>query len=190
MSGLSPEDYPEYSQFIANKNGSRLGFGTQPALLLVDASNAYFTPGPFDLRGYDKAVAAPESMKRLLAAARAGNCPVIWTQTKYIHPELKDAGLLVKKIPGLHVFREGGSLGMNTFLDGLEPEADDIIIHKKFPSAFFGTNLLAQLHVLGADTLIIGGLCTSGSVRASSLDAMQSGLRTMVGTLALVASTD
>lgn len=180
MSGLSSDDYPEYSHFIANKKGSKLGFGSRPALLLVDVCKAYFTTGPFDLRGYDKAATAPESMKRLLAAARAGNCPVIWTQTRYFHPDLRDAGLFVKKIPNLTVFREGDPLGMNEFLKGLEPESDEIFILKKFPSAFFGTNLLTQLHVLDVDTLIIGGVCTSGSVRTSALDSMQSGLRTMV----------
>lgn len=180
MSGLSLEDYPEYSQFIANKKGSNLGYGTCPALLLVDVCKAYFSPGPLDLSAYDKAAAAPGSIKKLVAAAHAGNCPVIWTQTKYIHPELRDAGLYLKKIPDLEVFLEGDSRGMNEFLEGLEPDVDEIIIHKKFPSAFFGTNLLTQLHVLGVDTLIIGGMRTSGSVRASSLDSMQSGLRTMV----------
>ncbi|RDW91685.1 putative N-carbamoylsarcosine amidase [Coleophoma crateriformis] len=180
MSGLSAEDYPEYAQFIANKKGSRLGYGTRPALILVDVCTAYFSPGPLDIRGYEKGSRCPESMKALLAAARAGNCPVIWAQTKYIHPEMRDAGLLVAKNPALTAFREGNPRGPNQFLDGLEPGEEEPIIHKKFPSAFFGTNLLTQLHVLNIDTLIIGGVCTSGSVRATALDTMQSGLRAMV----------
>jgi len=177
MSGLSAEDYPEYSQFIANKDGSNLGYGIRPALLLIDVCQAYFTPGPLDIRGYEKAAAAPESMKKLVAAARAGGCPVIWAQTKYTHPNLRDAGLLLRKRPEMSSLRPEN---FEEFLDGLEPDEDEIVIHKKFPSAFFGTNLSTQLHILGVDTLILGGMCTSGSVRSTVLDSMQSGFRPIV----------
>ncbi|TVY24261.1 Maleamate amidohydrolase [Lachnellula hyalina] len=182
MSGLTEDDYPEYSQFIANKKGYSLGFGSRPALILIDVCDAYFTPGPLDLRGYQKAAEAPASMKRLLSAAHAGKCPIIWTQTKYIHPRMRDAGWLAKKNPALDEFLllgDGDARGLK-FLGGLEPGEDGIIIHKKCPSAFFGTNLLTQLHILGVDTLLIGGACTSGSVRATALDCMQSGLRAIV----------
>jgi len=77
------------------------------------------------------------------------------------------------------VFLEGGE---NGWMEGLEPEVDEVVIHKKCPSAFFGTNLLTQLHVLGVDTLVISGVCTSEAVRATALDTMQSGLRAMVRT--------
>ncbi|KUJ10416.1 putative N-carbamoylsarcosine amidase [Mollisia scopiformis] len=180
MSGLSPSEYPEYAQFIANKKGSTVGYGTKPALLLIDVCKAYFTPGPLDISSYSNAASAPDSMKRLMAAAHAGGCPVIWAKTNYIHPKIRDAGLLAIKNPSLDVFRDGDSRGLNEFLEGFEPDDNEIIIHKKCPSAFFGTNLLTQLHVLWVDTLIIGGFCTSGSVRATALDSMQSGLRTMV----------
>lgn len=174
MSGLAWEDYPEYSQHIANKGTSGLGYGTKPALLLVDVCKAYFTPGPLDITSYENSAAAPENISKLLLAARAGKCPVIWAQTKYTHPHLRDAGLLVKKRPELKT----GDFG--SFLDGLEPEENEPIIHKKCPSAFFGTNLLTQLHILGVDTLIIVGACTSGSIRATVLDTMQSGVRAVV----------
>jgi nicotinamidase-related amidase len=174
MSGLSPEDYPEYSQFIANKGGNRLGFGTRPALLLVDVNSAYFTSGPLDLRSYEKAGAALETIKTLVTAARAGNCPIIWAQTKYIHPSLRDAGLLATKCPEISALREG------SFPEGVAPDENEVIIWKKFPSAFFGTNLLTQLHILGVDTLVIGGACTSGGIRSTALDTMQSGFRAMV----------
>jgi len=49
--------------------------------------------------------------------------------------------------------------------------ADDIVISKKYGSAFFGTSLASQLHVLGVDTLFIAGCVTSGCVRASAVDA-------------------
>jgi nicotinamidase-related amidase len=57
----------------------------------------------------------------------------------------------------------------------MEPNDSEIVIYKKCPSAFFGTNLLTQLHVLGVYKLIIGGFCTSGGVRATflGLDAFE-----------------
>lgn len=46
---------------------------------------------------------------------------------------------------------------------------------KQYPSAFFGTALAAYLTANRVDTLFIGGLTTSGCVRATALDAMQHG---------------
>lgn len=45
---------------------------------------------------------------------------------------------------------------------------------------FFSTSLAAQLNVLNIDTLFILGCVTSGCVRASVVDAVQSGFRPLV----------
>jgi nicotinamidase-related amidase len=182
MSGLSPDDYPEYAEFAySHKSRPPLGYGQRPALVLVDVCKAYWTKGsPLDISSYEKGASAPGSMEKLVAAARAGKCPLIWTQSKYIHPDSKDAGLFAKKAKLLDVFLEGDPRGLNRWLENLEPATDEIIIQKKYQSPFFGTNLLTQLHVLDVDTLIICGVSTSGCVRATVLDAMQSGLRPIV----------
>ena len=51
---------------------------------------------------------------------------------------------------------------------------------KKFPSAFYGTNLQSQLTGLGVDTTIIVGNSTSGCVRASACDAISGGFKPIV----------
>jgi nicotinamidase-related amidase len=51
---------------------------------------------------------------------------------------------------------------------------------KKYPSAFFGTPLPSQLVSMGVDTLIITGATTSGCVRATVVDSLQHGFRTIV----------
>jgi nicotinamidase-related amidase len=51
---------------------------------------------------------------------------------------------------------------------------------KKGPSAFFGTNLASMLTAHGVDTVILCGATTSGCVRASVVDAVQSGFPTLV----------
>jgi nicotinamidase-related amidase len=71
-------------------------------------------------------------------------------------------------------------------LDGSEimpdiaPGPKDIVIKKQKPSAFFGTNLLSYLVLLGADSLIVTGSTTSGCVRASVLDAFSNNYRVTV----------
>jgi len=54
------------------------------------------------------------------------------------------------------------------------------VIRKRYPSAFFATDLAALLHLRGVDTLLITGCSTSGCVHASALDAMSHGFRSMV----------
>jgi maleamate amidohydrolase len=51
----------------------------------------------------------------------------------------------------------------------------DIVITKRYASAFFATHLAAMLTSLGVDTLMITGVSTSGCVRATALDACQNG---------------
>ena len=56
----------------------------------------------------------------------------------------------------------------------------DLVVSKKFGSAFFGTTLASQLQVLGIDSVLISGCVTSGCIRASAVDAVQSGFRAAV----------
>ena len=62
----------------------------------------------------------------------------------------------------------------------LPPGPDDVILIKQYASAFFGTSLAAMLTARGADTLIVTGCSTSGCIRATAVDAMQTGFRPIV----------
>jgi maleamate amidohydrolase len=57
----------------------------------------------------------------------------------------------------------------------LNLQTEETVIVKKYASAFAGTSLASLLTEQGVDTLLITGTTTSGCVRASTLDAMQSG---------------
>jgi nicotinamidase-related amidase len=59
----------------------------------------------------------------------------------------------------------------NRIVEDIAPVAGDIVIHKRGPSGFFGTPLVAYLNELDVDTLIVAGTTTSGCVRASVVDA-------------------
>ncbi|KAI0474908.1 putative N-carbamoylsarcosine amidase [Xylariaceae sp. FL0804] len=159
----------------------RMGWGATPALLLIDVCRAYWTPGsPLDCSANPAAARCPDAMRRLLAAARAAGCPVVWTAVEYCDKEMRDAGLFWLKSKSLDVFNVADTRGLADWMPGLEPAEGELVIKKKYASAFFGTSLATDLRVMGADTAVICGVSTSGCVRASALDAMQSGFRPMV----------
>ena len=152
----------------------RLSFGKRPALLIVDFVMAYLDPASPLYAGVEGALASNE---RLLAAARAARIPVFFTNVVY-QADGADGGLFYKKIPSLQVFLEGSPLG--AFPPSLQPVDGERVISKQFASAFFGTSLAETLSEEGIDTLLITGLSTSGCVRATALDALQSGFAPFV----------
>jgi maleamate amidohydrolase len=66
------------------------------------------------------------------------------------------------------------------FADGLEPQDDELVVMKQYPSAFFGTSLASTLTAMGVDSVLLTGLTTSGCVRATCVDAMSHGFTTAV----------
>lgn len=151
-----------------------LAFGKRPALLIVDVVTAYLEPGSPLYAGVEAALASNE---RLLAAARAAAVPVIFTNVSF-HPGGADAGLFYRKVPALKVFAPGSPLGR--FPASLTPGEGELVVTKQYASAFFGTSLASTLTTMGVDTLLITGFSTSGCVRATALDAMQSGFAPFV----------
>jgi nicotinamidase-related amidase len=66
-------------------------------------------------------------------------------------------------------------------IDGrVEPIADEPVFEKQAASAFFGTSLVSYLVGAGVDTVVVSGCVTSGCVRASVVDAISWGFRTIV----------
>jgi maleamate amidohydrolase len=154
--------------------GERIRRGTRPAILVVD-----FTRG-FTEAQYPTGADLTEPVlatRRLLDAARRGGLLVVFTRVEYA-AQGRDGGAWLEKAPGLGVLREGTPL---VELDPRLPrEPDDIVLVKKGASAFFGTNLAAVLATAGVDTVIVCGATTSGCVRASAVDSVQSGFPTLV----------
>jgi maleamate amidohydrolase len=153
----------------------RVGWGSRPAVVVIDLVRAYTDPaGPFGLPDSGPAVAATAE---LVAAARAGGHPVAWTVVRYA-PDLADGGLFVRKVPALAAFAEGAPGGWGELT--LEPAPGEPIVVKQYASAFFGTSLASTLHGAGVDTVVLTGVSTSGCVRATAMDALNSGFRPQV----------
>lgn len=155
----------------------RLGWGARPALVVIDMVRAYTEPdGPFALPEPGPALDACVS---LLAAARSGGAPVVWTVVRYTSG-LADGGLFVRKVPALAAFAEDAPGDWGEIAKPLRPEPGEPVVAKQYASAFSGTSLAATLAVAGVDTLVVCGVSTSGCVRATATDAMSHGLRPMV----------
>ena len=153
----------------------KIGFGDRPAVIAIDFTYAYTTPGsPLFAEGVVSAVS--ESVE-LLAAARRAHVPIIYTKVLY-HPSGADGGVFVRKVPFLRKLVPGEPLA--EIDDTVAPERDDLVIVKNYPSCFFGTSLISMLHAQGIDTLVLIGCSTSGCVRASAIDGVQYGFRIIV----------
>lgn len=123
---------------------------------------------------YDHEIAA---IVRLLTAGRRHRAPVFFTTTAYDR-DMREAGVFVAKVPSLKHLQRGSSL---VALDPrLRRRRSEVLLEKRFASAFFGTPLASLLTGAGADTVVVTGFTTSGCVRATAVDALQHGYRVVV----------
>ncbi|WP_409490973.1 isochorismatase family protein [Amycolatopsis sp. cmx-11-12] len=156
--------------------GASVPRGSRPALVVVDLTRGFTEPGfpsGADLTAEVTATAA------LVAEARRRNVPVIYTAISYTPAEADgDAIAWLRKAPGMRALREGSeAVDLDPRID--QREGDHLVL-KKGASAFHGTALAALLTSLGTDTVVVCGATTSGCVRATAVDAVQSGFNTLV----------
>lgn len=153
--------------------------GRQPALLLVDMVRAYFEPGGvFELPSRGPLDAAA----RLLAVAREVGVPVVHTGVRF-RPDGSDGGVFFRKVDGLRHFAYEGDVDPDSpaaWCPEVTPHPDEVTVVKQMPSAFFSTDLAGTLTAMGVDTVVVGGVSTSGCVRASVVDAMSHGFVPLV----------
>ena len=153
---------------------ARSGYGTRPALLVVDFINGFTDPGTGLGGDYSAELAATA---KLLAEFRARALPVFFTTVAY-EPHLRDAGQFVAKIPALSILVKGSTWVKVD--ERILPRPSEQVVVKKYASAFFDTRLEMELQGLGVDTVVMAGCTTSGCIRASAIDSMQHGFHTVV----------
>ena len=165
----------DQAQFFAERGyGRRLGFGTNPAVLIVDLQCG-FTDTACPLGANLDAVVA--SCRTLVDAARSRKIPVFFAMIAYA-AHGKDAGIWGQKIKTLELLTQGSKwTEIDPRLGKLE---DDVVVLKKYSSAFFGTHFQSTLTSMAIDSLIIAGATTSGCIRATCVDASQYGYRAIV----------
>ena len=173
---LTPRDKEVLAQAGYGKRG---GFGSRPALFIIDTQYNFCGDTPQDildgLKQYRthcgrEAWEAVSHIEPLLHLAREKNLPVFYTESAR-RADLFDSGVQVGKN------YRGGE---RTVLEGthatqtvapLAPREQDIRIAKRKPSCFFGTIFMSHLNYLDIDTLILTGCTTSGCLRATAVDA-------------------
>jgi len=143
------------------------------ALVLIDLQNdflherGWYAESGIDITHMRRVL---EPTRRLLAAARPAEVPVVWTRHGF--RDATDAGPFFALRPFL---RDGGlrrdTWGFQVY-DELVPDDEDWLVEKNRLSAFYNTNLELTLRGLGAETVLIGGVLTNQCVAATSKDAM------------------
>lgn len=158
---------------MSNLVSTSTGIGSSPALVVVDMCRGFIDPS--SPLGFECEEVIKANIK-LVQKFRAQKLPVIFTTT--IYRDISEASVFRSKIPALNILEPESDAV--SFIDELAPSLDEMIIEKKFASAFFDTNLAAYLQNLNIDSVIISGVTTSGCVRATALDAMQNNFLTTV----------
>jgi nicotinamidase-related amidase len=154
--------------------GTEVGMGERPALLVIDLINA-FTDPEGDLGSDVESVL--DGAERLLDTFREHDLPRYFTTVAF-EDSYGDAGRFIEKVPALRELRLGTEAV--EIDERIAPIGSERVILKKYASAFFGTDLETELTTHGVDTLVLAGVTTSGCVRATAVDSLQYGYRTIV----------
>jgi maleamate amidohydrolase len=156
----------------AGYGGDDVGFGRRTAIVVVDFQLGFTDPAsPMGRSPYTKA--AVERAGEVLRKARGLGVPVLHTVVEYAN--IAEVGNW--KTRSLEAFTPGSEL---VKVDPRVWQEGDLLIKKRFPSAFFGTDTASILRHLDVDTVVIMGCTTSGCIRASVIDSFSHGFRTIV----------
>jgi len=170
-----------FEDVLANPARARFGFGHKLAIVNVDPQIAYTRPDLFPKTGYITDPRQMEHTNALAGQARAKGLPIVWTRVAYMD-NAADAGVWgtrTKTPDSLQNIKYGSE--RHQFDDRLHIDhAVDQVFTKRMPSAFFETPLASFLVWHKVDTVLVTGGSTSGCVRATAVDALSHGYRTIV----------
>ena len=169
-----------FEEIRANPARKKFGFGERMAIVNVDPQKAYTRPDLFKT-GY---ITDPQQMTHindLSKALREKGLPVIWTHVAYMN-NAADCGIWGTRTDtpdSLQNIKYGSQRA--EFDDRLDIHRDaDAVYTKRMPSAFFETPLNSFLTFHKIDTVVVTGGSTSGCVRATAVDSLSHGYRTIV----------
>jgi nicotinamidase-related amidase len=137
------------------------------AILSIDLQNEYRSTGAYPVAGYDRILA---NAAALLAAARAVGGPVIHCQAWVAENERQAYPLLDASLTDALRSAIAGSPGADLCTE-VAPIAGEIVVRKRWPSAFKDTEVVEQLGRLNIEHVFMVGVWTDSCVRATVLDA-------------------
>jgi maleamate amidohydrolase len=169
-----------WNEVKANPNRARFGFGKKAVLVNIDLQKAYTKTDEFKT-AYETDPRQLEYVNRLARGFRALGWPVVWTHVAYME-SAEDAGVWgtrTNTADSLQNIKFGSRRA--EFDDRIEVDlVKDVIYLKKMPSAFFETQLQSLLVWHQVDTVILTGGSTSGCIRATAVESLSRGYRTIV----------
>lgn len=136
-------------------------------LIIVDMINDFIT-GKF---GSERALNIVPKVAALLVKARKKGIPVIYLRDSHESTDIEMG------IWGEHAMKDTLGSGI---IPELKPEKNDIVIRKKWYSAFVDTDLPEILKKMNADTIIFAGVSTDICVQNNVASAYFSGYETVV----------
>jgi nicotinamidase-related amidase len=158
----------------------KFGFGDKLAIVNVDLQNAYTRMDEF-VTAYETDPRQIEYVNLMSRLARAKGMPVIWTQVGY-REDGADCGVWGTRSDTPDSL-QNIKIGSRRYELDERCEVDrhaDAVYTKRMASAFFETPLASYLVWHKVDTVVVTGGSTSGCVRATAIDALSRGYRTIV----------
>ena len=169
-----------FEDLMASPTRSKFGFGQKLAIVNVDFQNAYTRIDEFKT-AYETDPDQIAYVNKISALARSKGMPVIWTHVAYMD-NAADAGVWGTRTDTPDSLQNiKYESRRHAFDDRAEMKAGiDAVYTKRMPSAFFETPLQSLLIWHKVDTVVVTGGSTSGCVRATAVDALSRGYRTIV----------
>jgi maleamate amidohydrolase len=169
-----------YEEVIANPQRAAFGFGHKAALINIDFQKAYTRADLFKT-AYETDPNQIAHVNALALEFRRLGWPVVWTNVAYMASG-EDAGVWGTRtntpdsLQNIHYGSERAEFDERADIN----RERDVFYTKRMPSVFFETPLASLLTWHRVDTVILTGGSTSGCVRASAVDSLSHGYRTIV----------
>lgn len=169
-----------FEEVIANPQRAAFGFGHKAALINIDFQKAYTRTDLFKT-AYETDPNQIAYVNELAREFRRLGWPVVWTHVAYMNSG-EDAGVWGTRtntpdsLQNIHYGSERAEFDERAEIN----RERDVFYTKRMPSVFFETPLASLLTWHRVDTVILTGGSTSGCVRASAVDSLSHGYRTIV----------
>lgn len=168
-----------FEEVMANPQRTPFGFGKKAVLVNVDPQKAYTRTDLFKT-AYETDPKQLDYVNQLSRAVRALGWPVVWTHVAFLD-SAEDAGVWGTRTDtpdSLQNIKYGSERA--EFDERVEIDPRDVVYTKRMPSAFFETPLQSLLVWHQVDTVIVTGGSTSGCIRATAVESLSRGYRTIV----------
>lgn len=169
-----------FHDVMENPQRVPFGFGKKAVLVNVDPQKAY-TRTDLYKTAYETDPRQLEYTNELAKRFRALGWPVVWTHVAFLD-SAEDAGVWGTRTDtpdSLQNIKYGSD--RTAFDERVEIDyARDVVYTKRMPSAFFETPLQSLLVWHQVDTVIVTGGSTSGCIRATAVESLSRGYRTVV----------